>query len=390
MAIRFTIMRKHLFGIVFALIGSVVLYIPVDFAFGFLRNHPKNQGQTVRKEADAKSIRVPNPHFHHGLKSSFEQQDQWGSVQYPLISNSLGFKDRSPREVDLISPNYRILFIGDSFTEGIGYPHDLTFVRQVENKLAGQGVEVLNAGVVSYSPKLMFLKLDHLLRVEGLRLNEVAVFIDCSDAIDEIDYSKIRFEELKSQGLVPENSQSVELHKGPRHWYEYSLLYRTIARSVFRADPWKRITYANLATGREFAHYGQRSDWAHDQGLFDTWAKEGLESAAFYISKILQLGEEFGFRTSICVYPWPKEIGAAKKESLNVAFWRNYCKSHDAPLINLYPAFMDTKTPKEIVEKYFIPEDSHWNEAGHRYVAEQWMAQRNSNPPPLYPLPRKP
>lgn len=383
-------MRKHVFGVSLALLVFVVLYIPVDFAFGFLRNRPKPPEQAASKEPEALSIRVPDPQFHHGLRPSFEQQDEWGSVQYALVSNSLGFKDRSSREISLISPKYRILFIGDSFTEGIGYDHDRTFVGQIENKLAGQGVEVLNAGVVSYSPKLMFLKLDHLLRVEGLRFNEVAMFIDCSDAIDEIDYSKIRFDKLKSQGLVPENAQFVELHKGPRHWYEYSLLYRTIARSVFRADPWKRITYANLATGREFAHYGQRSDWAHDQGLFDAWAREGMESAAFYVSKILQLGEEFGFKTSICVYPWPKEIRAGKQESLNVAFWRNYGQLNDVPLINLYPAFMDTETPKETVEKYFIPEDSHWNEAGHRYVAEQWMAQRNDSSPPLQPLPSNP
>jgi hypothetical protein len=383
-------MRKHLFGVALALIVFVVLYMPVDFVFGVLRNRPKPPERAAGKEPETQSIRVADPHFHHGLKPFFEQQDEWGSMQYPLVSNSLGFKDRSSREISLISPDYRILFIGDSFTEGIGYDYERTFVGQIENALEGRGVEVLNAGVVSYSPKLMFLKLDHLLRVVGLRFNEVAMFVDCSDAIDEIDYNKIRFEELKSQGLVPENAQFIERHKGPQHWYEYSLLYRTIARSVFRADPWKRITYANLATGREFAHYGQRSDWAHDQGLFDAWAREGLESAAFYVSKILQLGEEFGFKTSICVYPWPKEIRAAKQESLNVAFWRNYCQSHDVPLINLYPAFMEAETPKETVEKYFIQEDSHWNEAGHRYVAEQWMAQRNVNPPPLKPLPLKP
>jgi hypothetical protein len=311
-------------------------------------------------------------------------------VQYRLSSNSLGFKDRSSREISLVSPNYRIVFIGDSFTEGIGYPYDLTFVGQIDKALADQGIEVLNAGAVSYSPKLMFLKLDHLLRVVGLRFNELAMFIDCSDAIDEIDYSKIRFDELKGQGLVPEQMEFAELHKGPQHWYEYSLLYRTIARTLFQADPWKRVTYINRATGRQFAHYGQRSDWAHDQGLFEFWAKEGLENGAFYVSKILELGEEFGFKTSICIYPWPKEIRLGKDYSLNVQFWTDYCKKHDVPLIDLYPAFTTGPPPKEIVDAFFIPEDSHWNEAGHRHVAEQWLAQRKNNPASLDPLPSGP
>jgi len=368
----------------------VALYLPIDFGFGILRNRSIVPTNAQSKQHDDKNVRAPQDAYHHGMAPLRESREKWGDSDYVLTTNSLGFKDRAKRQINLVSPNYRILFIGDSFTEGIGYNHERTFVGQVENALEGQSVEVLNAGVVSYSPKLMFLKLNHLLRVEGLRFNEVALFIDCSDAIDEIDYCKFRFEELKSQGLVPEKAKFAELHKGPRHWYEYSLLYRTIARSVFRADPWKRITYANLATGREFAHYGQRSDWAHDQRLFDAWAEEGLKSAAFYVSKILQLGKEFGFKTSICIYPWPKEIRAGKQESLNVAFWHNYCQSHGIPLINLYPAFMGAETPKKTVEKYFIPEDSHWNEVGHRYVAEEWLAQRNSDPSPLQPLPGKP
>ena len=383
-------MTKHSLGIVLALLIFLVLYIPVDFAFGILRNRPESADPAVEKAAPIESIRMADSHFHHGLKPSFQQDEQWGPMSYTLTTNQLGFKDAETRDVSLEPDHYRIVFIGDSFTEGIGYPHDLTFVGQIDKSLSGWGIEVLNAGVVSYSPKLMFLKLDHLLRMVGLRFNELAMFIDCSDAIDEIDYSKIRFEELKERELVPETMEFAELHKGPQHWYEYSLLYRTVARTLFKADPWKRITYVNRSTGREFAHYGQRSDWAHDQRLFESWAKEGLESGAFYVSKILELGEEFGFKTSICIYPWPKEIRLGKDYSLNVQFWSKYCQAHQLPLIDLYPAFTTGLPPKEAVNEFFIPKDSHWNEAGHRRVAEQWLAQRKNNPAPLDPLPSGP
>jgi hypothetical protein len=371
----------------------VILYIPVDFAFGILRNRTPTTTAAASPDKPAEpstGVRAAQDAYHHGMAPLRKSQERWGDSDYVLTTNSLGFKDSETRDVSLETDRYRIVFIGDSFTEGIGYPYDLTFVGQIDKALTDQGIEVLNAGVVSYSPKLMFLKLDHLLRVVGLRCNELAMFIDCSDAIDEIDYSKIRFEELKERGLVPENMEFAELHKGPQHWYEYSLLYRTVARTLFKADPWKRITYVNRSTGREFAHYGQRSDWAHDQGLFESWANEGLESAAFYVSKIRALGEEFGFKMSICIYPWPKEIRLGKDYSLNVQFWTYYCKKHDVPIIDLYPAFTTGLPPKEIVNAFFIPEDSHWNEAGHRHVAEQWLAQRQNNTAPLGPLPSGP
>jgi hypothetical protein len=45
-----------------------------------------------------------------------------------VITNSLGFKDAMPRNVPLHSKRKRVLFLGDSFTEGLGTSYNETFV----------------------------------------------------------------------------------------------------------------------------------------------------------------------------------------------------------------------------------------------------------------------
>ena len=80
-------------------------------------------------------------------------------------------------------------FIGDSFTEGLGVDWDSTLVGRVASALAADSIEVLNAGVVGYSPVVMERKLRHYLEAVKLQVDEVAVVIDVSDALNEVAYA---------------------------------------------------------------------------------------------------------------------------------------------------------------------------------------------------------
>jgi len=68
-----------------------------------------------------KKFRVKHPVYHHGFVPNVSVMDRWGDSWYPIKTNSLGFKDAVNREVSLKSDAYRLLFIGDSFTEGGPY-----------------------------------------------------------------------------------------------------------------------------------------------------------------------------------------------------------------------------------------------------------------------------
>lgn len=362
------------YGCLFAGAVFLLFLIPVDFAVGYLRNRPSPPAESGSEEP-ATRIRIYDDEYHHGFAPLHSETQTWGEEVYVMHTNSLGFKDAEQREVTLQPERYRLIVLGDSFSEGIGVPHEETFAGILGQQLAGRGVEVLNASVASYSPKLMFLKLRYLLE-QGLRFDELAIFFDLSDASDELIYSSFRWDDLNSRGLAPKGQRFEKGPSGPQHWYEYSLLWRTFQRLVFREDPWRRDLYRNPDTGETFSYYQERSEWVDGGVLYERWGHAGLEAAAFYIRQILQLGEEYGFRVTIAIYPWPKEILGNRPNSKNVEFWTEFAATEQIGLINLYPAFMHLPDPAAVVAECFINGDVHWNAVGHRRVADVWLAGR--------------
>ena len=75
--------------------------------------------------------------------------------------------------------------MGDSFTEGVGYDFEKTFVGIVDKALSTKGMEVLNAGVIGYFPAIYFKKTEYLLETLKLKFNHMVLFLDISDIADE-------------------------------------------------------------------------------------------------------------------------------------------------------------------------------------------------------------
>ena len=149
--------------------------------------------------------RIPNVksiYYHHGLMPNYSGEMAWGTYRYRIRTNSLGFKDNSNRTVKLKTNKYRILFIGDSFTEGVGFTYNDTFVGIIAKHLDKRKYDVLNAGVSSYSPKLYYLKLKYLIEKLKLRVNAVFVFIDVSDLSDEIEYEHFTPSDSKMKAFL--------------------------------------------------------------------------------------------------------------------------------------------------------------------------------------------
>ena len=105
-------------------------------------------GMVVKKN----DIRIPHSVYHHTFSSGSTATELFRGNKYTIYTNSLGFKDKSPREVLLKSEGKRILFIGDSFTEGVTFNYEDTFVGIIDSNLSKNKIEVLNAGRSSYSP----------------------------------------------------------------------------------------------------------------------------------------------------------------------------------------------------------------------------------------------
>ena len=61
-------------------------------------------------------FRTPHPFYHHDLVQNQTATARWGNIEYPMFTNSLGFRDSAVRAVSRKTSKKRILFVGDSFT----------------------------------------------------------------------------------------------------------------------------------------------------------------------------------------------------------------------------------------------------------------------------------
>jgi hypothetical protein len=129
--------RRLLFKIIGVLCGFLVALAIAEAAVRFIS--PQEVGP-VRFAYHPELGEIPVP-GQRGVRNIP------GVFTFGYSNNSLGWRgSREYREEK--TTDYRVLFLGDSFTYGIGVNDDQTFAAQVEQDLtrARLSVEVLNAG----------------------------------------------------------------------------------------------------------------------------------------------------------------------------------------------------------------------------------------------------
>jgi len=120
----------------------------------------------------------------------FERTNQAGEVVFlgrAHAGSPYGFRSAVP--LPFKSSNTRLLFLGDSYTEGSGRSFACNYPEVVERSLrerVGPGVEVMNAGVSGYGPREE-AKLLRLLVGDGFRTNAIvlSVFLE-NDVTDNL------------------------------------------------------------------------------------------------------------------------------------------------------------------------------------------------------------
>jgi len=307
--------------------------------------------------------RTQHPVYHHTLKSNIDNVDaQFGPVQHSVSTNSLGFKDRAPRDVRLKAESARLVIIGDSFTEGVGVDYADTFAGIIDQQLSLGGIEVLNAGVSSYSPIIYRRKIEYLIE-QGLTFDRLLVLIDMSDIQNEQKH--YRFDD--DLNVVDRNPDGVG--DAVREWLTDNTIFYASMRLWMRQM--KRRGKADKVEQQGGMAINQdRARWTVDDNLYERWGKQGLEISAEHMDALYRLSIETGFELSVAVYPWPDQIWQRDLESRQVSFWQAWSESHDVTFIDLFPLFINEGEAAEtVIQRLFIAGDVHWNKAGHAEVA---------------------
>jgi len=353
--------KRSLF--LFLLVATLVL----DFA-GTGVYHFFKYG-TIHKYADRRALGERSRVFHHTLKPNTEfLYQRWGNLRHSVSTNSLGFRDRSVRNVPLSSDKVRVLFMGDSFAYGVGLPYEETFICLIDSELEHKNVEVLNAGVVSYSPAIYWKKTEYLLSKAGVRFDYLVVFLDISDIQDEAD-----FYDTDEERVVWIRGPTPALRE---FFYEYTTILRNLWEIAEEAYDWATEAPDTRRTeeDRQYATNEYRSLWTVDKEAYDDYGARGLRKAKKHMGRLYDLLQVHGIGMTLVVYPWPTQILHEDRDSIQVRVWREWAGQRSVPFIDLFPDFIPAdQPPKETIRKYFIPGDLHWNEEGHRLVARRFL-----------------
>lgn len=329
----------------------------------------------------ADDFRSRHPYYHHGLLTSRESVSAWGEGDpYPVFTNSLGMFDRAARQVPRQSDRHRIVFIGDSYTEGLGVPYEETFVGRVSARVDPEKVEVLNAGVMSYCPKLYYLRTRHLIEQQRLDFDELYVFIDISDIQDEILYDE--FVPAEGDGRPGPGARAHRFLE--RNSFAYRSLdalvrYQELQRRMERYNaqvypPWLNYFWHDDVNEEAYADPAFpmiRAHWTLSPRLFrNEWTQRGIRSAREHMAKLVALCREHGIRVTIAVYPWTVQVERRNLKSVQVRLWRAFAEEHDVGFIDLFPSLITELSYPDFAARYILPGDAHWNADGHELVAD--------------------
>ena len=109
--------------------------------------------------------------------------------------------------------------------------------------------------------------------------------------------------------------------------------------------------------------------WTHVESTDEI--KKGINNSIKHMTSLHNFLKTEDISLSIAVYPQPGQIIHDSKNSKQVKIWKKFCRNKCKHFINLFPTFFDEKpklTSMQIIKKYYIKNDIHFNELGNKKI----------------------
>jgi len=382
-----------------------LLLLVMDFSLSLIYSK-------IRENKERVGLGIPHPNYHHDFIKNGYSAESGRLGNYILYTNSLGFKDKSNRKIHQETNKRRIVFIGDSFTEGILLNYEDTFVGLIDSAVLSQDIEVLNAGRVSYSPIIYWRKVKYLIENVRLKFDELVVFIDIADIDDEASYY-----DLSDDGNVI--FQTDHASDGKLEPRDYRVSWLISNQNIENIRIFLRKNFIVLSSGINWLHdilfrdtievqnesdlndidnkdvdlletthnkntwdivlTDRRANWTIDDKYYQEYGVRGKPRMIKYMNKLVKLTEENDIGLTVVVYPWPSQIWYEDLNSIHVQIWQDWCVNNNVRFINLFPSFIEVNRSEEqklkLISKYYVPYDLHFNKEGNKHIADEFLKQ---------------
>lgn len=284
----------------------------------------------ARGRPNTTAIHAPDPVLHHRPRPNITARVR--GVEFR--TSSLGLHDR---EYPAQKPPgvFRILLLGDSFTEGGGLALEATVAKQAEAMLNARGcrsprsassrpIEVVNGGVASYSPILEYLFLGVL--GPTLEPDLVVLNFDMTDVHD--DFIRTAVAQLGPDGLPvavpPDRRLEAALFLPPIAKPSFLKFLDPIERGLSRLLIYQELRRSGVGrrlfgpirlTPERLETLGLVGDIRYDPTAITRLGEgPGVDPAwrltERYLAGIHRLARQRGMSFAVVVYPHPHQVAA--------------------------------------------------------------------------------
>jgi len=392
--------RGILLRIAVAALSVAGSLVALELGFRWFRWHQLAQ---IDAPGDAYHFNRRDPVYHHRYLANATVRDQRPDYNVAYTLNAVGLRGSS-NDGPKPAGTRRLLMLGDSFTFGIGVDDGKEFPALLQQAFDGVSlpVDVINAGVGSYSPILHYLTLrDRYLAWEP---DAVVLWIDFGDIHDDAVYERHLLHDEEGRviacnpdyvdgrpdwigALLLRSALMKYLHsKFVRSYEKIRILgVRSYLWAKIRGEDTKLKAVHMLGRRRarvdlvKYDRYLMIRGLATQAELERYWARTGG-----YILKIHEMLKERGIPLLLGLYPYGTQVGPAQwhdgrvyfmfeqgvtyDDPLPFDFIKAFGARHGIPVIDTHPSFAAAAD-----EQLFLPLDGHFTDAGHRVVASHLL-----------------
>ena len=340
--------------------------------------------------------RIKSFYYHHDLRPMASFYDHWGYEKYQIFTNNLGFKDKNNRKINF--KNRNLLFIGDSFTEGVGIKYEDTFVGLIESKLKekNDNIEILNAGVQSYSTSIYLSKIHYLLNIKKLPITDIVVVVSGGDIFDDA-YKYLDVDENFILNHVDHKNKIVI--NLINFFKSNTLIYQVISRITppkvipglikslfikktslnYSEKENELLKISNDEISKMSFLYLQDYNYLFSKDEFDNWGKNAINKSINNLKELSKIAEKKNINLNI-LYLYEPAIILREPDIAVLTYIKDSFKSLETNRVSFFELndyFKGYKDKYEVYKNLFFINDIHLNKKGNKQVFEEILKKIN-------------